>query len=185
MKGNGFSLIDLIVSLAIAGILFGAGLPSFYSLLERHNTTLAINKMVGAINYTRINAVTSGNTVTLCPRTEVLDCGKDWSLGAIVFRDLNSNGKIDGNETVLRVFDKFKTQSKATWVSFGSNNYLRFRADGTTIGQNGSFTYCPPNKNEKFAHQIIINRTGRVRLAEDLNGDGVRENTKGENLSCD
>lgn len=184
MDQRGFTIIDLLITLAIAGTLLGAGLPSFQDFIAKHRTTFAINKMVGVIHFARMNSITRGNTVTICPRLDSLDCGKDWSQGTIVFTDNDSNGKLENDEEILRIFERFNNSGKGKWVSFGSNNYLRYRADGSTIGQNGSFTYCPTDGNAKYAHQIIINRTGRARLAPDSNGDGIRENTQGDNLSC-
>ena len=184
MTNRGFTLIDLLVTLSITAIILAVGVPSFFDFIEKNRTTLAVNKMVGAINFARVEAISYGQTVTLCPQLEELHCGKDWSTGVIVFIDREANGKIDEADQVIRVFESFTKGSAAKWSSFGSNNYLRFRADGSTINQNGSFTYCPSNGNEKFAHQIVVNRTGRVRLAKDSDDDGIKENTKGKNISC-
>jgi len=185
MNVKGFTLIESLMVLAIASIIFGLAIPSFQSFFARHQSRIVVNEIAGNFSFARLSAVTTGNTVTVCPRaSNDMECGKDWTKGTMSFTDKNTDGSLDEDEEVLRVTKRLPKNSTAKWVSFGSNNYIRFRNDGTTVNQNGSFTYCPPNKDPIYANQIIVNRSGRLRFAKDKDGNGIRNTAKGNDISC-
>ncbi len=50
---SGFTLIELMVTLAIAAILLGYALPSFNGFVDQRNMTSRINDFVLAVNYAR------------------------------------------------------------------------------------------------------------------------------------
>lgn len=75
-------------------------------------------------------------------------------------------------------------QGTIEWRSFRQDNFLEMQGNGLTLAQNGSFVYCPDDKDLRFAHALIINKSGRARLAVDLDGDNIRDLRKGEPISC-
>ncbi len=185
MNVKGFTLIESLMVLAVIVITFGLALPSFHSFFARHQSRIVVNEVAGNFNFARLSAITTGSTVTVCPRSKNdTECGKNWTRGTMSFTDLNANGKLEPEEKVLRVTKILPKDSNAKWVSFGSNNYIRFRNDGTTVNQNGSFTYCPPDNNPIYANQIIVNRSGRLRFAKDSDGNGIRNTSRGEDINC-
>ncbi|GAB1256311.1 hypothetical protein NBRC116494_08130 [Aurantivibrio plasticivorans] len=180
---NGFTLIDLLLALAIGGITLGLTVPSFTHIFDSYRSRVSINTLVGANHFARVTAISKGKTTTLCAKSDEATCGTNWSKGILIFIDDNRNGRLDEQDTLLRTVEAFK-DANVTWKSFGSNNYIRYSASGSTINQNGSFTYCPANGDEIYANQVIINRAGRTRTAVDYDKDGIKENSLGENLSC-
>ncbi len=185
MNVKGFTLIESLMVLAMITIIFGLALPSFHAFFARHQSRIVVNEIAGNFNFARLSAVTTGSTVTVCPRSNNdKECGKDWTKGTMSFTDKNTNGVLDEMEMVLRVTKVLPKNSAAKWVSFGSNNYIRFRNDGTTVNQNGSFTYCPPDKDPAYANQIIVNRSGRLRFAKDNDGNGIKNTARGGDIRC-
>ncbi|MEX1033050.1 MAG: GspH/FimT family pseudopilin [Cellvibrionaceae bacterium] len=184
MYSKGFTLLELLSVLTISLIIVQVGIPTYRDLLQRHQSRVAIYQVLNAVNFARATAVTQGATVSICPRRGTDDCGREWRKGLIVFVDANSNGDREESDRVLLVSPPFPENSSMTWSSFGSNNHLRFVASGATINQNGSFTYCPPSKNAVYARQVVVNKIGRARLAMDRDGNGIRENARQEDISC-
>ena len=183
-KNNGITLIDSLIALAISGILFGAAIPSLHSFWAKHQSRIAVNEITRLINFARVHAISTGQYVALCPRSDTFECGSDWSEGIQVFIDNDKNGKIEEEQTPMRMIDHFPKDTLITWRSFGGKKRLRFEPSGSTYLGNGTFTYCHPNKDPRYANQIIINYIGRLRFAEDSNNDGIKENSDGDNLEC-
>jgi type IV fimbrial biogenesis protein FimT len=181
---NGFSLIELVVVLAIISIVATSAIPSLFSMVEKNQSANAINKIRSAISLTRINAIKSASIATLCPTDNNISCGKDWSKGMMIFVDYNGDKLINNNDKLVRVFDKFSHTSAITWKAFQNKPYLQYVATGFSNNQNGTFTYCSKTKNLEFAEMLIINRAGRARLATDSNGDGIVEGASKKPPKC-
>jgi type IV fimbrial biogenesis protein FimT len=181
---HGRSLAELLVVLAIIGIMAGAAMPSMLPLIERARAAKAINTLMGAVQFTRQSAVMFGAPVTLCASSDGVSCGRNWQEGAIAFIDLGRAGRVDREDRVLRRFGPFAKGVSIRWRSFGNRPYLQITPRGFTHHQPGHFQYCPPSADPRLARQIIVNWQGRARMARDRDGDGIRENARGKPLEC-
>lgn len=63
LKNQGFTLLELLVTIAIAGILVSVAVPSFYNLIANSNLTSTTNSLVGAFNLARSEAIEAGQPV--------------------------------------------------------------------------------------------------------------------------
>ena len=113
-----------------------------------------------------------------------MQCGAPWSQGSVVFEDANMDGRLNAGESVLRVTPARAQAGAIYWRSFGNRAALVFTPHGYTDNQSGSFTLCPLDGDPALARQVVVNRTGRVRLSRDRNGDGVFEDGTGKPLRC-
>ena len=119
-KRSGFTLIELMVVLAIAAILVTLAAPSFVRLIQSSQVTGAVNTFLADVRFARSEAVRLGSTVTMCFRRSTDDatgpyCGSDttvgWANGWVIFRDINEDGTRDYNsdaslnDTMLRIQD--------------------------------------------------------------------------------
>jgi len=101
MHLRGFSLVELLVALAIAAILLILGVPSLISLPEQDRATAALNHIIGAVSFARSAAVLQRAPVTLCPASNGQCLARDqWHRGALIFRDPNENGLREPGEPV-------------------------------------------------------------------------------------
>jgi type IV fimbrial biogenesis protein FimT len=182
----GLTLVELLVSLAIAATLLGLALPAMNSYFARQQATAALNHLIGAVQFARAAAITMRNTVTICPMATAGACGPrdTWHNGAMVFVDNDRDGRRGAGEVVLRVLPALPEGSRVYWRSFRNRSYLSFTATGLTQWQNGSLRYCPPGDDPTLVREIIINPQGRVRRAPDRNGDGIVEDANGQPVSC-
>ena len=181
---SAFTLIESLITLAIAAIIMGYALPSFDRIIQRSHATLCVNWLIGAIVYTRHNAIYKNTTVTLCPSSNGKECGNAWDAGLMAFSDSNKNARIDGKDRLLHRFISPTTGSTIKWRSFRRKQYLQMGSNGFTHHQNGNFVYCSKDQNPIYARQIIINMQGRARHSRDNNGDGIVEDRKGRALIC-
>ena len=181
----GLTLVELLTTLAVAGILVTAASGGAAHLIDHHRAGAAVNQMLGAIRFARHAAVAHRYPATLCPADGLL-CGRrnTWHNGTLVFLDGNANGRFDGDDVLLRRMPRLREGDRFYWRSFRNRTYLMIRPSGLTDWQNGNLLYCPASGEPRFARQIVINAQARVRHAWDSDGDGVVEDARGRPVQC-
>jgi type IV fimbrial biogenesis protein FimT len=185
MKQAGLSLVELLVTLAVAAVLTGMVVPAFRDLAADRRGSAALNQIVGAVQYARSAAITHHATVTLCPGIDRRCLGRDqWHRGALLFLDRNGNGSLEATDPVLGRLPSLNAEGRIYWRSFRHRAYLQFTARGYTAWQNGNFLYCPAGGAATGARMVILNPQGRSRVARDRNGDGIMEDAAGRPISC-
>lgn len=189
-RGRGFTLIELMVTLAIAAILLTIGIPSFRDLMIKSRLSGQVQEFYGALNYARSEAIKRGNFVSICKSADGSQCGGNWSDGWIVFANNDndspaSRDNIGGanEELLLRVFPALPTNYTLN-ANNNFTNYITYNRLGMA-NTNGTFVFCA-NSDESKARAIAVITT-RPRIATDTDEDGI-PNTKsdGSNLtSCE
>jgi len=84
---QGFTIIELIIGVIIAGILLSVAAPSFTSFMQGNSMNADIRSFVGGIQTAKTEAVTRAENVTFRPR------GGNWSNGWEV---------VDTDDTVIQ-----------------------------------------------------------------------------------
>lgn len=182
---QGFSIVELLVALAVAAVLMGIAIPGFSEFVARQRTIAAVNQLIGAIHFARSTAITRRTTVALCPAEQaVCSARNQWHLGAMIFKDDDADGVRDATENVIAQLPPLRAGERVTWRSFRNKSYLHFRSNGLTSWQNGSFQYCPEGGDPRYAKTIIVNAQGRATKSRDANNDGVDEDAGGRPLRC-
>lgn len=159
MPGNrkpasqGFTLVELLVTVAVLAIALGIAVPSFQSFVSRNRLAATTNELVSALALARSEAVKRATRVTVA--------SADWDDGWEVFVDSDPFGDSSG-DTILRVYEA-NTQGGAS-ITAGSNfsDYISYLPSGTSEGSggdgDGDFTVCKDGN----ARVVSINNTGRV-----------------------
>ena len=84
---NGFTILELMVTISILAIATTMAAPSFTSLIKETRTRAQVRDMVAALELARSNAVMRRHTVTLCSSTNGTSCAgssTSWASGWIV-----------------------------------------------------------------------------------------------------
>lgn len=91
-RQTGFTLLELMIVVAIAGIVMAIGVPSFQSITTTNRIAANTNELITALNLARSEAVKRGTDVSVT-------ASGDWDQGWIVYFN-------DGtDDVVLRVFE--------------------------------------------------------------------------------
>ena len=108
----GFNVLELMVGIAVLGILLGLGVPSFTQIIRDNRVVADTNELVVALSFARSEAVKRGMPTAVCartaPTTDVCRTGteNDWSSGWLVFADMaGTAGVIDVGDEILQRFD--------------------------------------------------------------------------------
>ncbi|MBT3531839.1 MAG: type II transport protein [Gammaproteobacteria bacterium] len=184
LKQLGFTLLEALITILILIILGSISLPGFKNMIEKHRNELTMRKMLTAIEFAKSSAITRSTLVTICRSNDGLQCSGEWRDGVIVFSDENGNREIDDDDFLIQYFRFDGFEGEIMWRAFQNRQYLQITKLGFTRYQNGNFTFCPKEVNPALANQLIINRTARVRIAGDTNGDGIKEDSRGRPIRC-
>jgi len=175
----------------IAGVLLTLGVPRMSAVVSDNRRVAEINRVVGAINLARSEAIRRRAMVTLCASTDGRSCDSSgsWELGWIVFvnNDADDPPVVDPGETVLRVGRAIEgtvtlrgTGSYTSAISYRSRGFAQVPGSSSA---GGMLVYCDDRGAAK-ARAVIITSTGRPRLSTDSDGDGVDEDDAGNDLVC-
>lgn len=158
---RGFTLIELMVTVAVLAILVTVAIPNFQTFLMNSRMASQANDVITALNLARSEAVKRAANVTVCASSNGTSCTGGWAQGWIV-RDVGG--------TPIRVQPAL---SGASTLSGGTNvaSTITFTASGrttiptTATAADTTLTLCPPSPALVQGRAIQIEPTGRSRFA--------------------
>ena len=164
-KQPGFTLIELIITLAIAAILMAVAIPSFQSFVLNNRISAQANDFMASIGLTRSEAVKRATRVTICKSANGTSCATagSWAQGWIVFIDGSTAGLVDGIDAVLQV--RGPLEGANTFAGTGSSvSFVAYEATGYMTALPGRIALCPPSPAAVEGRDIVITNTGRARV---------------------
>ena len=178
-RHKGFTLVELMITIAIAAILLGVAVPSFTNLISSNRLSTQANELITALNLARSEAVKRGQQVV------IRKTGAEWENGWQLFVDIDRStaaktNVYDNTDLELRVNSALPNGLTLR----GNNNFtnfIRYQPDGTS-NNIGSFAICN-NGSITGAKLIIVNAIGRPRMAKDSDHDGIPEKDDGTEIS--
>ena len=92
-KKTGFTLVEVLVTVAIAGILAALALPAFEQTIARYRTRAVADDVASAIGLARSEAIRRGGDVKLRKMSGTNNCSTNekWSCGFRIYFDANRN----------------------------------------------------------------------------------------------
>lgn len=154
---KGFTLVELMVTIAIAALLLSIGVPSFTAMYEATRSANEIQKINDLFAFARNQAVNYGATVTVCPYA-VPPCGNDWSKGFSVYIEKN------GSKKVLKVIDGFNSKDTIS-LTGPTDKTVNFTSDGL-VSTETSIIYCPSGESDG-SKSIKISTSGLIKEGSD------------------
>lgn len=159
-KEYGFTIIELMITLLIAAILLGLGVPAMQSFEQNNRITSQANSLISAIQVTRSEAIRSGSRTTICSSADGLSCSSsnNWTTGWIVFSDGSTIGTKDGTDTIIQAWSALSGDSTLS-TSVSNIQYLGtgYRSTTSTI----SFILTRPYCSGDQIRTITVNPQGR------------------------
>lgn len=162
MTNSGFTLVELLATLAILVIFLALGVPSFVETMANQRVRSQADGMLASLALARSESIRQNIRVSLCPSSNGTSCTGSWSDGWIVFSDTGTAGTVDGADSVLRAF----SSKKDVTVSMGGNftNYISYLPSGRSSGSGGATTGGAISiSGDNLIRDINICTTGRIQ----------------------
>lgn len=160
---KGFTLLEVMIVLAIVAILVGIAAPSLKGMMQSNNSSSASMSIQKSLLFARNHATTTLNNVTVCPLvvgSTSTSCGSDWTTGLDVFIDDNGDGILDADDMVLQTG---KAISNSDTLNFGSDS-ITFGVDGLVTNLQASpanvFRYC--SGDNKVGIEVFLNGRSKI-----------------------
>lgn len=157
-KLKGFTLVELMITLAIAAILVTLAIPSFVDTVRKNRLSSQASSIFTALNIARSEAIKLGANVTACSSTDQATCSgaNDWSTGWLIHQA----------GTLIKVWGGLRGGAVLTGNA-ASIIYTPRGMTDTTSGVAGALTLTLTATGCGANEQRIISviQTGRANLA--------------------
>lgn len=173
---GGFTLVELMVTIAVMAVLLAVAVPSFRDIINNNRISSQTNELVSDLTLARSEAAKRGVPVSVCISTDRTTCtgGTNWAAGRITFVDSNGDGVVSAasgstpadlilrakealSGTVTLVSANFADASKITYLATGA-------LDFTGISSvEGKFTLCKTGHKGRI---VSVNAIGHIRTVQ-------------------
>ncbi len=179
---TGFTLVEMLVVVALGAILLAVGVPSFTFMLDRNRVSSEVNEMLADLSLARSEAISRRGRVVLCrsndPRSAGALCdgpGSDWNSGWIIFVDDPAAATVFqrdvATEPVIRAY--LRGTGDVALAATPAFAGVVFTSDGSVFGLDGNPLGPPPEpvridftgKDASNRRSLCIATAGRVRLS--------------------
>lgn len=164
---QGFTLLELMVTIAIVGIIAVIALWDSSDLLEKDRAESYLQELKRNISFARAKATSSDSLVVVCSgnasrieNNQRVPCLNDWNQGSVfVYFDSNQNGVYNPRvgDIILRVMKELPTNSR---LQFSGGSSLIFDTSGMITTTAGAFIYCPSKADGDNNKELTVTQSG-------------------------
>ena len=163
-RAPGYTMIEMLMTMAIAAILLSLAIPSFRYVTNSNRIASELNGLLGDLQLARAEAIKEGRTVTVCQSSDGATCtnSTSWQGGWIVFSDPTNVGVYDAGEVYIRKqkpfsgTDTFLASNNVAVISFNREGYAVGMANGTLV------TLHDSTNNSAWTRCLSINLSGQM-----------------------
>ena len=167
----GFSLLELISSIAIIGTLTSIAIPSFNNYIERSKIKSTNIQLHRVLSLARQNAISTGKDTYICELISENQCNNhrpfraNWSNGWLAYTDINGNAKLDDQDDIIQTHKN----TKNVGVVFNQRGRLRFKSNGSA--RSAGFYLC----TKESSRHILLLYSGRTRTKTLTDTDRIEQ----------
>ena len=175
---RGFTLIELVITLAVLGVLMAVAIPSFRYVQNSGRLSASANELVANLAAARMEALRRNGRVVLCSSADGASCSTDRASGGwLAFADADGDNTVDaGEETLLA----YTAPAPITLLANAAiaDGVIQFRSDGLARDKTGALLsgeirICiPTTQPAQNIRNVKVDAGGRVRVVS-ASGDGA------------
>ena len=172
-RTDGYSLFELVMTLALVALLMTVGLPSLGGLAADKYLRTEVNALWHAVYLARTESIARRRVVSICPSLDgqYCDASYDWSNGWILFvnKGMQDPLRRDDDEVLLQ-------HHQVSESSRISSNRRGFSLRATQLrATNGTIVFCDRAERAQ-SRALVISYTGAPRV--------TREDRAGNAYAC-
>lgn len=156
---QGFTIVELMITIAIAGIIATIAMPSLSTFLVSMRVDNQVTEIQRLLLTARNGAVNTGLNTTVCPLNSSNNCSNDWDEDISVFTNTSATtDKFDGTDILIKVKSAVSNDDQLEISTAGA---IVYTPDGTLLNANSTqLSYCPSGYLD-MSHGIDISTSGR------------------------
>lgn len=165
---RGFTLIELMVTIALLAVMLMLAAPSFVSFQRNSELTSTANSLLATMTAARAEAMKAGRNAYVVPASN-----EDWTTGWFGYVDLDGSGTFTtgdgkfGEQAVMPSSIAIATHADATGFKDGAEHYVRFSGSGYPTLKSGGFGGGALGlTNGSESRRIVVNTVGRMRVCK-------------------
>jgi type IV fimbrial biogenesis protein FimT len=169
-RQSGFTLLELMIVLAVAAILVSIAIPNMRTFIQDGRLTSQANDFVTDINVARSHAIHRPATVVICPSATGAAClplGSNWEGGRLIFVDGDGDSTCcSGLDERLRYREALSTANTQRTAAVDPDiDPMVFSGEGLLTSGGGAFTFnlCD-ERGTAHGRVVSVTRT-QVRVA--------------------
>lgn len=175
LRDEGFTLIELMVALAVLSILLMVAVPAFDLVRNASRLSAGANDVLAGIQLARAEAIRRNVRVVFCQSADGATCANSaaWT-GWLVAADQNRDGDfVDADEVIRAETLRPGISVQGSPAFAATNGSINFRPDGMASGVAGAALFsatvsvCVPTtsppENQRLVHIVSGGRTAVAR----------------------
>lgn len=162
MKQRGFTLIELMVALAVLAILVSIALPSFEETIKNNRINTEQRKLLSAINVARSEASSRNQVITIGS-----DGGSRWDDGFKIYTDNEAAGNSSysaGADTLIKDVAGNNNKDLKILSNAAGASFISFKGNGLLNEAEDVVIAICDDRGAARGRQITINRVGRASV---------------------
>ena len=177
---KGLTLIELMITLAIAGVLIATATPSMSVFVQNNRAITQVNELQTSLSIARSEAITRNNYVAVCASADGSSCSGTWQDGWIVFVDHDALGTVSDDDEVLRVNGAI---TGGNTLSFTQTRIIYKSSGIAKKDSSGVFMLCDARGTDE-ALGVVVGLSGRPKIAEASDFENLVIDGEKFNLEC-
>lgn len=176
-RASGFTLVELLVTIAIVAILLAVGLPSFQGAFRSNRVATSTNELMASLALARTEALRSTNGSGICAAnaagTACVD-DTDWANGWLVWSDADDTvGYQAGTDNLVRYVQPRQGIVLTVPAASGGAlpNQITFNARGmvaNNLPETRAITIVPDDcpAGHELERTLTLTRIGQVNMTK-------------------
>lgn len=158
----GFTLLELMVTLAVLGIIAAIAFPSMSTLINNNRLAAATSELAAGLQLARSEAIRRNARIEVCSTSDGETCASDddWAHWVVLGADRETNEII-----VLR---DFQTPNGVDLV--GPSTSIVFRPSGLLERESALVVCAPKAHPEENRREVTVMVSGRVAVSKTAGG---------------
>lgn len=167
-RESGFSIVELMTTIAILALLLGFAIPSFQEFIVNYRTSTQTNNLLADLAMARTEAVKFARPV------DVVADGGGWAAGWTVGVDINGDGALAGADEIFRQQGAAPDGTIMKGADAGGTaiTTITFSPTGekTAPATDVQFAICRPDRVDAKSRAIRLSAVGRALSQQGFSG---------------